>query len=162
MSKLPIDQALHRLMHAYHHALRQCYRTAGLALPLSHIRTLKVIDHLHRQTDSHCTAQAIAARVERDKAQIARVVKELEAEALIERRDNPEDRRSHLLSLTGAGQTTLAAIRQAEQAAGQALTRGLNQDQLNTFIQLSQTMTQNLLPSGEEPATSNYPSPEAP
>lgn len=89
-------------------------------------------------------------------------MKELEAEALIERRDNPEDRRSHLLSLTGAGQTTLAAIRQAEQAAGQALTRGLNQDQLNTFIQLSQTMTQNLLPSGEEPATSNYPSPEAP
>ena len=158
MTPATIDRSLHQLMHAYHRAMRQCYRAAGLERPLAHLRILKVLDHLDQQREIHCTAQAIATRVDRDKAQIARVVKELEADGLIEKRDNPEDRRSHLLRLTAPGRAALEAIRQAEQAASQSLTRGLNLDELETFIRLSQRMAQNL--SQADTSTNKNPSAE--
>lgn len=144
MRPLPIDDALHQLLHSYHRAMRQACREAGLELPVSHLRTLKIIGHFQTRTGTPCTSHAIATRLERDKAQIARVIKELLNDGLIEKRHNPDDRRSHFLTLTEAGTATLACIRQAERQAGARLSRGLSPEELDSFSRLSQIMIRNL------------------
>lgn len=49
------------------------------------------------------TASIIAERLEIDKAQISRMLRELESFELIERKPDPEDRRSQLISATPEG-----------------------------------------------------------
>lgn len=50
---------------------------------------------------------------QRDKAQVTRLLKDLTARGLLEKRENPEDRRSSLLSLSAEGEACyckLAAV----------------------------------------------------
>ncbi|GGO80294.1 MarR family transcriptional regulator [Marinobacterium nitratireducens] len=144
---IPIGEALHRLLHAYRRAMRQSYRAAGIELAVSHIRSLKVIRHHQQRLLQPCTAQAIAADIERDKAQIARVVRDLLEKALIEKRPNPEDGRSQILQLTSAGEAMLERIGNAEHQASLRMAQGLSPDELTAFIRLASAMTDNLSPA---------------
>ncbi len=137
-------EVLHRLMHGYKRTLRNEHLKHGITLPVSHIRTLKVIQHFQGKTDTPCTAQLIVQTLERDKAQIARVIKELLAEHLIVRRNNPQDRRSHALSLTETGTEMLSRIFTAEAAAGSTMFTGLETEQVDTFIALTNQIIDNL------------------
>lgn len=139
-------EALHRLLHTYKRAMRQAYREAGISLPISHIRALKIIRSQQHSAAEPCTAQMIAARLERDKAQIARVVKELLGDGLIARYHHPDDRRSQILQLTDPGAETLGKVKTAETLAGKRMARGLSEDELETFIRLAGVMTNNLSP----------------
>ncbi len=136
MTQPPLSDALHRLMHAYQQQLRSGIRERGVSLPITHIRVLKGIC---RQPE--CTAQTIAQRLSRDKAQITRVLNGLMAEGLIDRIDNPKDRRSQLLVPTRAGKQMLKKIDASESEAVAHLTRNLSADELNVFCRLSEIMT---------------------
>lgn len=146
MTDTEMGEALHRLLHTYKRAMRHAYREAGITLPIAHIRTLKIIRSQQHRADDACTAQLLAARLERDKAQIARVVKDLLGDGLIEKHDNPEDRRSQILRLTDQGTDTLDQIKAAETRAGKRMAKGLSEGELNTFVHLAGVMTDNLTP----------------
>lgn len=146
MSDSPIGEALHQLLHAYKRALQQSYQARGIDFGIGHIRSLKVINAHQATPASPCTARQIVARLQRDKAQIARLVKDLLAAELIDKHDNPEDRRSQILRLTPVGEAMLARIQEAEQHASLRMARGLSQDEMHAFVRLAKSMTGNLKP----------------
>lgn len=139
MSSTHPGDALHRLLHAYKHAMRDASRDAGIDLPVSHMRMLKVVCH-HPQ----CTAHDIATHWRRDKAQIARVVKELDHAGLIGIRPDPDDGRRRILTPTAAGKRMFQRIADAEREAGARMVRGLSREAVDQFVELAEAMANNL------------------
>jgi len=139
MAETSVGESVHLLMHAYKRALRQAYAEAELNLTVSHIRTLKAIRSL-----TPCTAQHIAQKTQRDKAQITRLLSDLLDEAIITRSPHPEDRRSQILSLTEHGRSILARVDACEDAAHERLSSGMTPADLDAFLRLSRLMIANL------------------
>lgn len=137
-----IGETLHRLLHAYRRALRQAREQGNVMLAVSHVRALKSVDSL-----SDCTAQAIVTNTQIDKAQITRALNDLAAEGLIEKRDNPADRRSNLIVLSRTGKTVLRKIRKLESDAAARMAQGLSPDELAEFVRLANRMLDNLTES---------------
>lgn len=143
MIETNIGESLHRLLHAYKRALRQAYQEAGLNLAISQIRSLKVIHHA-QEHNLICTPQTIADRLQRDKAQITRLTKDLLEQELIAKQAHPEDRRSQILTLTEKGSSVFRTMRQIEKLAGNRMAQGLNVDEISEFIRLADAMSENL------------------
>lgn len=135
MPNVPFGESVHRLMHAYKHLLREGIREQQIELPVTHIRVLKSICRIPQ-----CTAQSIAQRMQRDKAQITRALNDLIDAGLILKVDNPLDRRSQLLEPTSKGKTTMAKLDSAEEWAVKQLTRNLEADDLRLFLRASNIM----------------------
>lgn len=146
MTDSAMGEALHQLLHAYKRALQQSFLEHGITFGIAHIRSLKMIRAAQLSSGSGCTAQQIAARLQRDKAQIARLVKDLLAAELIEKQDNAQDRRSQILRLTPAGEAMYARIQDAERHASQRMATGMSADEVHSFIHLANGITRNLKP----------------
>lgn len=142
-----IGEALHRLMHAYKSHMRQAVQDRQLGLPITHIRALKGVCR-----NPQCTAQSIAQRMQRDKAQITRVLNELLRDGLIEKRDNPADRRSQLLRSTPKGRAIMGQLRGLERKTATAMSKNLSREEVGEFIRLATIMAENL---DEGPASPN-------
>ncbi|HEX5676418.1 MAG TPA: MarR family transcriptional regulator [Alcanivorax sp.] len=134
-----IRQVLWQLAFQFKVSTKRAVRDYDLPLNGMHVRLLQMID---RHPD--CTAQQIAGVTGRDKAQITRVVKELESMALITRTPDPEDRRAQLLSLNEKGQGLMARITDAEDEVKKTLLKGINKKDQNTFIEIGNRMLDNL------------------
>lgn len=130
---------LQQLTHAYKSHMRRVIQAAGIDLPITHIRILKGI-----AGNPQCTAQALSLRMRRDKAQITRALNDLLEQGLILKHDNPQDRRSHWLSLNDTGEILMQRLLELEAITARHMSRGLDDEQLQTFIQLARHMTDNL------------------
>jgi DNA-binding MarR family transcriptional regulator len=75
------------------------------------------------------TQQALAAAVGTQASRLVALVDELEARGLVERRENPEDRRSYALHLTEKGRAKLEAVRRVGREHQQALLAALDEDE---------------------------------
>lgn len=73
-----------------------------------------------------------------DGTNIVGLLNELEARQLIERRRSPEDRRRHLVELTGAGAEQLAKAESALSAAEDEVLGALDETQPETLYSLLQ------------------------
>lgn len=135
MANIPLGDALHRLMHAYKHLLREGVRAQNLDLPVTHIRALKGICRT-----PHSTAQSIAQRMQRDKAQITRALNDLIDARLIVKVDNLLDRRSQLLEPTPKGRKVMAKLDAVEDWAVEQMTVNLEVEDLAFFIRISNAM----------------------
>ncbi|WP_192034382.1 MarR family winged helix-turn-helix transcriptional regulator [Halomonas sp. YLGW01] len=133
-----LNEALHRLLHAYKKQLRANIRQHQISLPITHIRVLKGVGRI-----PDCTAMAIVQRMGQDKSRVTRVLNDLMHEGLIERSDNPSDRRSQLLTPTDTGLEMLEKIAALEDEAATCLTGQLSTDELETFLRIAATMTEN-------------------
>lgn len=131
--------ALHRLLHAYKRALRQACRAQGIDLPPLQIRIMKM---LCRAPGS--TAHAVGQRFYRDKAQITRLIRELEEAGLVERRRDPDDGRRQLLTPTAQGKKLHTRIQRADRLAGERMARGLSGDEIAQFVAWADVMIANL------------------
>jgi len=134
-----IGETLHRLLHAYKRAMREEYDAADIDLTVSHIRVLKGIAGLREGT-----AQNIADRMRQDKGRIARLIKDLADEGLIERRPHPTDSRSQQLALTPTGRDMRQRIATIEARAGARMAEGLPEADIHRFIELAEAMIANL------------------
>lgn len=139
MSESTLSDNLHRLMHVYRSRLRAEVAARDLGLPITHIRALKGVC-----SNPESTAHSIAQRMQRDKAQITRVLKELLNDGLIEKQPNPKDGRSQLLFPTEKGSAVLTELLQAEQKTADVMTRSLGQQELQLFAELTGRMVENL------------------
>ena len=134
-----IRQVLWQLAFQFKVSSKRAIRDYDLPINGMHVRLLQMI---HRQPD--CTAQHIAAVTGRDKAQITRVIKELEAMDLVTRTPNPEDRRSQLLALSETGAGLMARIQEAEDDVKARLLKGIPKRDQDTFIEIGNRMLDNL------------------
>jgi DNA-binding MarR family transcriptional regulator len=72
--------------------------------------------------------QALARRLSVSPTMITQIVDEIEARGLAERRPNPDDRRSHLVSLTPAGRRKLGAARRVADAFAAEIVAAIGAD----------------------------------
>lgn len=131
--------ALHRLLHAYKRAMRDACRTAGIDLPPSHARSMKVICHV-----PECTAHDLTTRLHRDKSQMTRVVQELCNAGLVRQQPDPSDGRRRILLPTRAGRALRGRIADAEREAGARMVRDLPEAAVTEFVRLAEAMAANL------------------
>lgn len=80
--------------------------------------------------------QAIAAMLGVNATRMVFLVDELEKLGLVERRRNPEDRRSHALYLTGPGRAALAQVQAVAAEHEQQMSAGLTGEQRRQLIAL--------------------------
>jgi DNA-binding MarR family transcriptional regulator len=92
--------------------------------------------------------QALAAMLGINATRMVFLVDELEKLGLVERRRNPEDRRSHALYLTGPGRAVLAQVRAVAAEHEQQMSAGLTGEQRAELIALLRQVadTQGLRP----------------
>lgn len=92
--------------------------------------------------------QALAAMLGINATRMVFLVDELEKLGLVERRRNPEDRRSHALYLTGQGRAMLAQVRAVAAEHEQQMSAGLTGEQRAELIALLRQVadTQGLRP----------------
>ncbi|SIS74363.1 MarR family winged helix-turn-helix transcriptional regulator [Neptunomonas antarctica] len=134
-----LSETLHRLTHTYKSRLRETIKEKQIPLPITHIRALKGISR-----NPACTAHSIAQRMQRDKAQITRVLNELLKDGLIAKIDNPKDRRSQLLQLTSSGELIMAQLNAVEQQITAQMTCNLSEQDVAAFIRISNSINDNL------------------
>lgn len=139
MPSLSLSETLHRLVHAYKKQLRSDIAAQEIDLPVTHIRALK---GLCRNPES--TAQSIALRMQRDKAQITRVLNELQQGGLITKIDNPKDGRSQLLRPTAEGEKIMTQISASERKTVARMTQALSSAEVDTFIKLANRISKSV------------------
>lgn len=81
------------------------------------------------------TPSGLVAATGRDKAQITRMVKSLLDDGFLERRDHPEDRRSHCLWPTPLGEAMVQLFAQAQREVAAELFGACSAAQLDSLIQ---------------------------
>ncbi|BBN83276.1 hypothetical protein PA25_32610 [Pseudoalteromonas sp. A25] len=99
--------------------------------------------HLINRTE-HCTAAFMSEHMDRDKGQLARLIKDMIKKGLIEKAKNPNDTRSHLLSLTNNGKAVLEQVLSIEAKIIQNMRVGLTPEQIDVFNEVAVIMTANL------------------
>ncbi|WP_197674190.1 MarR family winged helix-turn-helix transcriptional regulator [Halopseudomonas litoralis] len=119
--------------------MRRAMQASGVDLPVTHVRAMKGVALIPK-----CTAQLLAVRMQRDKAQVTRVLNELLGAGLIVKRGNPEDGRSQLLELSAEGQALMLHVAELESATAERMTRGLSEEQIEAFIRTANQITDNL------------------
>lgn len=139
MNQRHLLDSIQQLTHAYKAGMRRLIQAEGIELSITHIRAMKGIAHMPQ-----CTAQALAQRMQRDKAQITRALNDLLEQGLISKLGNPQDRRSHWLALSPAGEALMQRLLELETRAAHRMSEGLSDEQVASFIRLAQHMGHNL------------------
>ena len=86
----------------------------------------------------------MSEHMDRDKGQLARLIKDMTNKGLIEKTKNPNDTRSHLLGLTNHGKSVLKEMLAIEAKFLQKMRANLSQEQIDAFNDIAVSMTANL------------------
>jgi DNA-binding MarR family transcriptional regulator len=140
-----IAESLYKLIQSHRSKMKNTATESGISIPISHIRSLKCIKKI-----SNCSASDIAQKLSLDKSQVTRILKELVAEGYVQKRPAPNNHRSQLLVLTEIGNTLLDKLMTLHQQTIEIMTTGLNDQQIIDFINIAETMTNNLSTSNQK------------
>ncbi|GAK19969.1 transcriptional regulator, MarR family [Vibrio sp. JCM 19052] len=135
-------KSLDNLFHLVHVLKRQLHeQIEQLELPIApmHIRVIKIISK-----QSPCTAMDVVNFLNRDKAQVTRLIKTLIEEGFIEKRPNPEDKRSQCLLTTEKGNEVLAKIKAVDAEIFQKMTLNVSEEELEAFQLVAGKLAENL------------------
>lgn len=104
-----------------------------------HVRVLKIISK-----KPQCTAVDIANFLDRDKAQVTRLISSLIKHELIVKELNPQDKRSQYLRVTQSGQAIMETLVDADKAMLDKMQQGISDQDLTTFLRVARQITSNL------------------
>ena len=107
-----------------HAAMRFAERLAPLKLAPQHAGILRLIGATAGQSQ-----RALGERLGILPSRLVALVDELEARGLVERRDDPDDRRSYALHLTEAGHAMLRDIGRIAREHGESLCAALSEEE---------------------------------
>jgi len=116
-----------------HAASQFAQRLAKLQLAPRHAGILRILN-----SAPAITQQTLAATLGMVPSQLVVVLDEMEERELIERRANPDDRRSHALHITEKGRSTLQAIGGVAREHSQALLAALSEEERRQLCDLLQ------------------------
>ena len=103
---------LSHLLNAFKSRLAEAFARRDLEYPPMQIKVLRLIS-----SRGACTALHVAQTLDRDKAQVTRLLQALVREGVLLKKDHPSDKRSQLLSLSAHGEQVFADMQAAEQEA---------------------------------------------
>lgn len=124
-------EALIALFGGMKQALR--HQLQGDGAPATAPMLLRMLQLCERQPG--ITQQGLAQLTGRDKGQVARLVKELLDEGLLIREDHPDDKRSHRLRSTAAGQAAVERFVAAEAGAAELIFGELSARELTALTE---------------------------
>jgi DNA-binding MarR family transcriptional regulator len=124
----------------YRLTIRNAIHAGELGIGAMHVRSLKII-----AATPDCTANHIVTKLGRDKAQVARLVKELISIELIDKFPHPEDKRSQILSLNLKGKKLMEKLQHAQAKIQRQMTQGISAEQQQEFEDVAQRIAENLL-----------------
>ncbi|WP_163930075.1 MarR family winged helix-turn-helix transcriptional regulator [Paraferrimonas sp. SM1919] len=127
------------IFHAYKSAFRKLINANERGLNASYAKSIDAI-----AKNENCSANLLVKLLQRDKAQIARVVKDLIAKGWVTKTPSAHDKRLQILTLTESGLAIAADIAQAKQTLAAAITGNHSKEELATFEKVSQQMIDNL------------------
>lgn len=139
MSNKNSMDSLFQLVHSLKRNMQQQIEALELDIAPMHVRVLKIINN-----KPQCTAVDIANLLDRDKAQVTRLLNTLLEQTLITKQPNPEDKRSQCLRLTDDGQAIMAKLANIDAVIFEKMKAGLSSQDLDTFQRLARLMTANL------------------
>ncbi|EKO3827851.1 MarR family transcriptional regulator [Vibrio harveyi] len=119
---------LFQLVHALKRQLHEQIEQLELPIAPMHVRVIKIISK-----QSSCTAMDVVNFLNRDKAQVTRLIKTLIEEGFIEKTPNPDDKRSQCLLTTEKGNDVLAKIKTVDAKIFQKMTLDVSDDDLAAF-----------------------------
>jgi len=96
---------------------------------------------------SGTTAQQLAELLRRDKAQMTRLVNDLQQAALVQRHTDPLDARRQLLYLTEQGQQIATGLKSKKRQIASRMLKGFTAEQQRQMAELLKLMYQNLVSS---------------
>ena len=134
-----IANTLFTLMQNYRVTIREAINANELGLNAMHVKCLHIIHNY-----PSCTANDIVNKSQRDKAQIARLIKELLALNLINKCPNDNDKRSFILSFTAEGSLLFDKLLAAEQQVNDKMCKDLTPEQINDFLATAKKISNNL------------------
>ncbi|MDN3640295.1 MarR family transcriptional regulator [Simiduia curdlanivorans] len=139
MDKRSMSEIVFRIVQSYRLAMRSSLNAGEIGLNAMHVRCLSLIDK-----SDVCTANDIVTALARDKAQIARLIKEMIERNWLTKVANPEDKRSQLLSLTEEGRALAKSIAETQIKVMKKMQENLTAAQLNEFSKTADLMAANL------------------
>ena len=127
------------LFHTGKSVLSREFQAAGLPYPATYLKVTRLIDRIQP-----CTAQTLVQKLQRDKAQITRLLNDMETHGLIAREPNPEDRRSQLLLLSAKGRDDFAAMQAIETKMVKQMTKGMSREEREALMNAMTQIRDNL------------------
>lgn len=134
-----LPESVIALVFMFKHQMVKTLADAGAEVSVMHVRTLKTLECL-----GPSTPVALAEALQRDKAQITRLIKPLIERSLLVKSPHPTDKRSHVLALTETGLVLMRKIAGAERAIVERMTEGMTTAELEQFNAMAVRMQRNL------------------
>ena len=132
-------ESIFRLVHSLKRQMSEQIESLDSEIAPMNIRVMKIITR-----KSPCTAIDIAHFLNRDKAQVTRLVNALINQELVKKSPNPEDKRSQLLILTDKGQEVMSKVSDLDRDMLKRMTKGMADDELEQFRKIASKMAHNL------------------
>ncbi|PML76236.1 MarR family winged helix-turn-helix transcriptional regulator [Enterovibrio norvegicus] len=132
--------SLFQLAHALKRKMLENIEELELGIAPMNVRVLKII-----RMKKNTTAIDIAHLLNRDKAQVTRLLNALIEQNLIQKEPNPEDKRSQRLRLTEGGEKILEQISGIDIKVFEALSEDVSAEEWDTFTRIADKMTRNLV-----------------
>lgn len=139
MNNESISDTVFNIVHSYRLAMRSTLKANEIGLNAMHIKCLSFI----YRTET-CTANDIVNHFARDKAQIARLIKEMIGNKWLTKTANPEDKRSQLLSLTEDGKELAKLISETQDNVHKKMQENLTPEELEEFKRIAGIISANL------------------
>lgn len=140
-----IPTIIPQLFEAFRMAFRQQLNAKQLGLNAMIVKCVTII-----ATTPDCTAHHICITLNRDKAQIARLVKEMMVKGWVSKQPSTCDKRSYILTLTDAGLVLREQIQSAKETIHAQIEAGLSEQEIATFHRISEKIANNLSVSANE------------
>lgn len=134
-----IFEAIHSVMHLFRAEQYRAFRDGPH--PLTHMEG-KMLGFFARNPDA--TLSDLVAHSGRDKGQLARLIKTLKDQRLLEATENPADRRSTRLRLTAEGRAIHQTLRRQSARLAKLAVSGLDAEDCTRLVGLLQRVKTNL------------------
>ncbi|MDD1782558.1 MarR family winged helix-turn-helix transcriptional regulator [Enterovibrio sp. ZSDZ35] len=139
MSATKAPDTLFKLVHSLKRNVQESIENLDLGIAPMNVRVLKIIAH-----KPHCTAIDIANALDRDKAQVTRLLSTLINADLVAKEPNPVDKRSQCLRVTEGGQAILGKISGIDKKMWQQMTSDVSEEEMKVFQNVLEKMVTNL------------------
>lgn len=134
-----VFESIHAVMHLYRAAIQREVRAR--AIELTHLEH-KTLGYFARHPGA--TLSELVARTGRDKAQLARIVKDLRGKGLLDACQDAGDRRSTRLTPSKAGRAAYESVAGQARVVDRAAVAGLDDGEIAALLGLLQRVRRNL------------------